>query len=59
MPLSGVRYRVVNRGGENIRLAFRGKKTVVEAKNLKTGAMHTESEFKHDRLKKRMMKQHG
>lgn len=59
MPLSGVRYRVERRGGDKIRLAFRGKGTVVEAKNLDTGAMHTESEFKHDRLKKRMMKKHG
>jgi len=58
MPLTNVRYRVAQKGGEKIRLAFRGNK-VVEAKNLRTGAMHTESEFKHDRLKKRMMKKHG
>ena len=35
MPLKGVRYRVVTRGGKKIRLAFRGKKKVVEAKVLK------------------------
>ena len=59
MPLPGARYRVVKRGGEKIRLAFRGKKTVIEAKNLRTGAMHSEKDFEHDRLKKRMMKKHG
>ena len=36
MPLKGrIRYRVVTRGGKKIRLAFRGKKKVVEAKLLK------------------------
>jgi hypothetical protein len=50
MPLSGVRYRVVKRGGKRIRLAFRGN-TVVEAKNLETGAIHTEAEFRRDRKK--------
>ncbi len=33
MPLTGVRYRVIRRGGKKIRLAFRGNK-VVEAKAL-------------------------
>ena len=28
MPLEGVRYRVVRRGGKKIRLAFRGNKVV-------------------------------
>jgi len=33
MPLGeGVRYRWVERGGKKIRLAFRGKKKVVEVK---------------------------
>ena len=58
MPLPGARYRVTKRGGEKIRLAFRGNK-VVETKNLRSGAVHSEAEFKHDRLKKRMMKKHG
>ena len=47
MPLSGVRYRVVRKGGEKIRLAFRGKGKVVEAKKLKSS------------LRTRMMKPHG
>ena len=55
MPLGkGVRYRVVTRGGKKIRLAFRGKKTVVEAKNLKTGATHTASEFARERRVRRV-----
>lgn len=33
MPLRGVKYRVVTRGGKKIRLAYRGGK-VVEAKVL-------------------------
>ena len=52
MPLKGVRYRVVTRGGEKVRLAFRGNK-VVEAKNLKTGATHTPAEFAADRKRKK------
>lgn len=45
MPLGpGVRYR---RKGK-MRLAFKGNE-VVEAKNMKTGAVHTESEFAHDK----------
>ena len=50
MPLGpGVRYRVTTRGGHKIRLAFKGKGQVVEAKNLSTGATHTPSEFAADR----------
>jgi hypothetical protein len=48
MPLKGnVRYRVTHRGGQPVRLAFRGpgKGQVVEAKNLKTGDTHTPKEF--------------
>lgn len=46
MPLGrGVRYRVTK---ENVRLAFRGH-TVIEAKNLKTGAIHTPKEFAAER----------
>ena len=53
MPLKNVRYRVVTRGGTKIRLAFRGKGTVVEAKNLKTGKTHTPEEFAKDRAKRK------
>ena len=57
MPLGkGVRYRVVRRGGKKIRLALRGKKTVIEAKNLSTGATHTAAEFRQDRKKRRRRK---
>lgn len=59
MPVpEGERFRVkTTKKGEKIRLAFVGKKTVVEAKNLKTGETHTPSEFakeRKSRLKKRM-----
>ena len=39
MPLKGpIRYRVkTTKTGKKLRLAFKGKKTVVEAKNLETG----------------------
>ena len=55
MPLGkGVRYRTkTTKKGEKIRLAFRGN-TVVEAKNLKTGATHTPAEFKRDRKRSKM-----
>lgn len=50
MPLGkGVRYRY--KEGTKIRLAFRGKKAVVEAKNMRTGKTHTSSEFKRDRVR--------
>lgn len=40
MPLGpGIKYRVKKTKKGNTRLAFRGKK-VVEAKNMKTGALH-------------------
>lgn len=49
MPLEGVHYRVVHpKKGESVRLAFRGN-TVVEAKNLLTGAVHTPAEFAADK----------
>lgn len=55
MPLSQpVRYRTVTRGGKKIRLAFvRGTNRVIEAKNLRTGATHTEAEFRRDRARHR------
>lgn len=47
MPLGpGVRYRY--KRGTDVRLAFKGGQ-VIEAKNTKTGATHTPSEFKADR----------
>lgn len=49
MPLKGVRYRVKRTSKGLVRLAFKGKGKVVEAKNLKTGATHTVAEFKADR----------
>jgi hypothetical protein len=49
MPLKGVRYVVTTKpGGTKVRLAYRGN-TVVEAKNLETGATHTPEEFAADR----------
>ena len=39
------------KGGGFERLAFRGNK-VVETRNMKTGAMHSEAEFKQDRKKR-------
>ena len=54
MPLKNVRYRVVTINGKKVRLAFNvNTNTVVEAKNLKSGATHTEAEFKADRKKKK------
>lgn len=55
MPIKNARYR---RKGK-MRLAFRDGE-VVEAKNMETGEMHTESEMKHDeemqKKRRRMMK---
>ncbi len=50
MPLGkNVRYRVkTTKSGKQVRLAFKGAK-VIEAKNLKSGATHTPSEFAADR----------
>ena len=50
MPLGpGVRFRY--KKGTKVRLAFRGGK-VIEAKNMKTWAVHTPSEFAADRKRK-------
>jgi len=61
MPLGkGVRFRVkTTKSGKKIRLAFRGKGTVVEAKNLETGATHTPSEFMAERKGRRKLKMRG
>ena len=51
MPLRDVRYRVkTTKSGEKVRLAFRGKGKVVEAKNLRTGKTHTPAEFRAMRM---------
>ena len=50
MPITGARYRF--KPGTNVRLAFKGN-TVVEAKNVKTGATHTPAEFQRDRAKRK------
>ena len=55
MPIKGARFRVkTTKTGKKVRLAFKDNK-VVEAKNLKTGATHTPTEFKKDEKKKHMM----
>ena len=52
MPIPGARYRVTTtKKGKKIRLALKGKKKIVEAKNIETGAAHTPSEFAADRKK--------
>lgn len=49
MPLKGnVRYAVKKTPKGNVRLAFRNGE-VVEAKNMRSGKKHTESEFKADK----------
>lgn len=49
MPLpKGTKYRNTKSG---VRLAFRGG-TVIEAKNTKTGAVHSSAEFAADRKRK-------
>jgi hypothetical protein len=57
MPLKGnVRYRVKQTSKGPVRLAFRNNK-VIETKNLRTKAIHSESEFKQDRLRRKANKQ--
>lgn len=54
MPLKGIRYRVTRtETGKKVRLAFKGKDKVAEAKNLETGATHTPAEFAKDRKKRK------
>jgi len=58
VPLKNVRYRWVDPGapgGPKVRLAFRGKGQVVEAKST-SGKIHTEKEFKQDRLRSKAKK---
>ena len=48
MPVpKGTKFRMTESG---VRLAF-NKGKVIEAKNMKTGATHTQAEFKEDRKK--------
>ena len=59
MPLpKGTRVRVkTTKTGKKIRLAFKkGTNEVIEAKNIKTGKIHTKKEFAADRAKKRKVK---
>jgi hypothetical protein len=51
MPIPGARFRVKQTPKGPVRLAFKGNK-VVEAKNLKTGATHTQTEFQKDRRRR-------
>jgi len=57
MPIpGGARYRVKTTStGKPVRLAFQGG-TVVEAKNLKTGAVQTAAEFAADRARQAVRK---
>lgn len=51
MPLpKGTKYRVTQTSKGPVRLAFKGG-AVIEAKNLKSGATHSQAEFKADRKK--------
>jgi len=50
MPISGARYAMKKTPKGMVRLAFKGGK-VVEAKNMKTGKVHTQAEFKADAKK--------
>ena len=55
MALKGGRYRVkTTKGGAKVRLHFKGKGKVDEAKNLETGETHTPADFARDH--KRMMR---
>ena len=51
MPIKGARYRMKKTPKGMMRLAFKGNK-VMEAKNMKTGKMHTKEEMMMDKKKK-------
>jgi hypothetical protein len=51
VPVGPGRYRVVQTPKGPVRLHFGKKGAVNEAKNLKSGAVHTPAEFKADRKK--------
>jgi hypothetical protein len=47
--IKGAKYRVTTtKGGARVRLAWKGSR-VIEAKNIDTGAIHTQKEFARDR----------
>lgn len=50
MPIKNARYRVKKTSRGPVRLALRGN-TVIETKNMKTGAMRTQAEFRRERRK--------
>ena len=52
MPLKNVRFRVKQTSKGPVRLAFKGKGKVVEAKNIETGATHTPKEFAQERMRR-------
>jgi hypothetical protein len=57
MPLGPGRYRVKTTAtGKQVRLHFTPGGTVDEAKNIKTGQVHTPSEFARDRMKTTAMR---
>ncbi len=52
----GTKFRVkTTKSGKKVRLAFKDGK-VIEAKNLSTGATHTQAEFKRDRKREKPSK---
>jgi len=54
MPLGPGKYRVkTTKGGAKVRLHFTPGGRVDEAKNLKTGAVHTPAEFAADRARRK------
>ena len=53
MPISGAKYRF--KKGSDTRLAFKDNE-VVEAKNMKSGKVHSQKEFAEDRKEKRMQR---
>lgn len=54
MPLpKSTRFAVKKTSKGNVRLAFSPGGKVIEAKNMKTGKVHTPAEFKADRKKKK------
>lgn len=56
MPLGkNVRYRMKKTSKGMIRLAFKNGK-VIEAKNMKTGDVHTPAEFRKDKKKQKKAK---
>ena len=54
MPLpKGTKYAVKKTSKGDIRLAFNKSGQVIEAKNMKTGKVHTQAEFRADKKKKK------